>query len=1207
MYLKKIELFGFKSFADKTEISFERGVTCVVGPNGCGKSNISDSIRWVLGERSAKLLRGTKMEDVIFAGTDFRKSVNFAEVSLTIDNSDQKLAIQYEEVVITRRLHRSGESEYLINKTPCRLKDIQDLILDTGIGSNSYSMIEQGRIDYILNAEAEERRSLIEEAAGISKYKVKKEEALRKLERTEENLLRLNDIVSEVERNIRYAERQAQRAEKYKDQFEQLKKLEIQKAFFELRCLDEQLNLLEQERNERTLSFNGLEEEVSKQTVSTRGLEDQLRELEQKYMEYENNRSEVKQELLSLENYEKFHREKIEFLKLNGEKALGEIESLNQRREHLDVELKRKAEEGKQLLVIINQLQSEKKQRESLLTGLPEEKHTEGDELTEQQTRLFDLARQISDLKNTLNKNQVELLTLERTQATLRETKAKLTQAQNSLVNRQSTIAAERSSYEKKLVEARNASAEFSQRKQSVEISLEATRTEIENVRAQKTKLENQLHLLEELDHANGPDPKKIVAEHGSHPSLQGMTKALLDLVEIEPGYELATEAALAESLRAVVAENTETAVHLLNQLKKAGSHRATIFIKDRAILNGSLAKDLEAEAHPLIKKRLWDVIHVQKGYDGVFGNLLGKIYIIDEITSESVSQLAHLAQRIKLVSKSGAIFGPEFQITLRNGGYTPERSAFARKKEIERLKNEIIKSASKEGSLAGTLAEKEQKDIGFESEEKRLNQHLLERQTTLERLNGTTSGLLEHLKRVQEELVLTEEEEREGRAETGRLQIEEQEWTYKLNALEAQQAQTENRLDVLQKKMHSATSEKEIIERELEQLVSKLDVQAEKKKDVEQAVSFLEGQTNDILSRMTLLASEREEAFLKIKRLGEEREAFGNKKGQVAEALIQRTVAVEQVKQKRNELILERNQAIEKTQEVVKALEQVKQKFNEYNLKQMELNHQKNSIRQELASRYKVNLSELNSSDYVLAQERLEEVRLEIERLREKLDSIGTVNLLAIEEYQELKSRYDFLLNQKQDLTEARDSLMEAIRKINRTTKKLFEDTLIHVREAFREYFRILFKGGQADLILLDEVNPIESGLDIVARPPGKKLQHISLLSGGEKALTAIALLLALFSVKPSPFCVLDEVDAPLDEPNNERFLNALKPFLNSTQFIIVTHSRKTIAMGDALYGVTMQEPGISKIVSVRLSSEHSGIEHTDQKLASELNQVLN
>ena len=1207
MYLKKIELFGFKSFADKTEVSFERGVTCVVGPNGCGKSNISDSIRWVLGERSAKLLRGTKMEDVIFAGTDFRKPVNFAEVSLTIDNSDQKLAIQYEEVVITRRLHRSGESEYLINKTPCRLKDIQDLILDTGIGSNSYSMIEQGRIDYILNAEAEERRSLIEEAAGISKYKVKKEEALRKLERTEENLLRLNDIVSEVERNIRYAERQAQRAERYKDQFERLKKLEIQKSFFELQCLDEQLNSLGHERNEHTTSLNDLEGAVSKQTSSIRELEDKLRELEQSFMECENTRSEVKQELLSLENYEKFHREKIEFSKLNSEKALGETESLNQRYEHLAIEIKRKSEERKQLLNIVNQLQTEKEQKESLLSDLPTETCFEGDDLANQQTHLFDLARQISDLKNTLNKNQVELLTLERTQVTFKEKKAKLIEIQTSLMSRRATIATERSDHEAKLAETRNALTEFLQRKQSVEASLETTHAEIQNLQAQKIKLESQHHILEELDHANGPDPKKIVAEHGSYSSLQGMTKTLLDLVDIEPGYELAAEAALAESLRAVVAENTETAVSLFNHLKQAGSHRATIFIKDRAILNGSLAKDVEAEAHPLIKKRLWDVIRVQKGYDGVFGNLLGKVYVIDEITSDSISQLAGLAQRIKLVSKTGAIFGPEFQITLRNGGYTPERSALARKKELARLKIELTNLALKENSLSAILFDKEQANGKMQQQEKELSQQLVDRQAVLERVDIGISGLSEHLKRVEEELLLIEQEEKEGHAETDLLEIEKQKLTEKLDTLQTQQTQTEVFLDILQKKMNSATSEKENIQRELEHFISKLDVQTEKERDAEQAISFLNEQSTDVLNRTKLLCSEREEAFRQIKHLEVELETFGSKKEKVSELLIQRTVEVEQVKQKRNELILERNQVIEKTQESVKMLEQVKQKFHDYNLKQMELNHQKNSIRQELISRYKVNLSELNPSDYVLPQEQLEEVKLEIDHLREKLDSIGTVNLLAIDEYQELKGRYDFLLNQKRDLTEAKDSLLEAIRKINRTTKKLFEETLVRVREAFREYFRILFKGGQADLVLLDEINPIESGLDIVARPPGKKLQHISLLSGGEKALTAVALLLALFSVKPSPFCVLDEVDAPLDEANNERFLNVLKPFLDSTQFIIVTHSRKTIAMGDALYGVTMQEPGISKIVSVRLSSAHNSIEHTDKKLASELNQVLN
>ena len=329
MYLKKVELCGFKSFADRTMVGFEAGVTCIVGPNGCGKSNISDAVRWVLGERSAKLLRGSSMEDVIFSGTDLRKPLNLAEVSLTMDNSDHKLPIDYEEVVITRRLYRSGESEYLINRTTCRLRDIMDLILDTGIGSNSYSMIEQGRIDYILNAQADERRQLIEEAAGISKYKVKKEEALRKLERTEQNLLRLNDIISEAERNIRYAERQAKRAERYKTQLERLKELEIRKAFFELRNQNKVLNELTEKKSERESALGRLEQERTQSQDKLRMEETSFQELEQSFLQAEQARSEAKQELAALEQEERFAYERLEALKLASERALGEIDSLN--------------------------------------------------------------------------------------------------------------------------------------------------------------------------------------------------------------------------------------------------------------------------------------------------------------------------------------------------------------------------------------------------------------------------------------------------------------------------------------------------------------------------------------------------------------------------------------------------------------------------------------------------------------------------------------------------------------------------------------------------------------------------------------------------------------------------------------------------------------------------------------------------------------
>lgn len=358
--------------------------------------------------------------------------------------------------------------------------------------------------------------------------------------------------------------------------------------------------------------------------------------------------------------------------------------------------------------------------------------------------------------------------------------------------------------------------------------------------------------------------------------------------------------------------------------------------------------------------------------------------------------------------------------------------------------------------------------------------------------------------------------------------------------------------------------------------------------------------------ARIQTINQERTDARQQIARLQEELADFQKKESEVRQTLLEHSSETDQIKRERATTIEERNQILEHLQLSSKTVDDAKQKSHQYHLKQMEWNHQKQSIAERLSSRYKIALSHLKPEDYAIDGDALERIQPEIEKLTEKIDAIGTVNLLAIEEYQEMKGRYDFLLNQKRDLVESRDSLLEAIRKINRTTKKLFEETLVRVRENFHQYFRSLFGGGQADLILLDEENPTDSGLDIVARPPGKKLQHITLLSGGEKALTAIALLLALFSVRPSPFCVLDEVDAPLDEANNERFLQALKPFLSSTQFIIVTHSRKTIAMGGALYGVTMQEPGISKLVSVQLSHNQQGIEHADPKLVTELNQVL-
>ncbi|OGW87436.1 MAG: chromosome segregation protein SMC, partial [Omnitrophica bacterium RIFCSPHIGHO2_02_FULL_46_11] len=1067
MYLKKIELFGFKSFADKTEITFERGVTCVVGPNGCGKSNISDSIRWVLGERSAKLLRGSKMEDVIFSGTDFRKPLNFAEVSLTIDNSDQKLAIQYEEVVITRKLHRSGESEYLLNKTPCRLKDIQDLILDTGIGSNSYSMIEQGRLDHILNAEAEERRSLIEEAAGISKYKVKKEEALRKLERTEENLVRLNDITSEVERNIRYAERQAQRAERYKDQLEQLKKLEIQKAFFEFGVLDEKFNMLKHERNEQNAQLNALEEVLSQEHQSVREIEHRIYELEQAFLEQESSRSDVKQELASLEGSENFQREKTEFLNLTCERALGEIESLTKRLDSLNNEIQIKRNEYDQVSQLIEKTTSEKNQKEaSLKKQIPSHSEEGSHEFSDQQTALFDLARQVSELKNSLNKNHAETLAAERAKKVLQESKIKLTKTKEVFARQLTTVQEERAALEIQLSTSQNTFGRLNEEKEALGATVEASQKDLQGFRTEKTKLEHQILLLQELDSAHGPDPKQVIAEHGSHQAQKGMLKGLLDLIHIESGYELAVEAALYHSLKAVVAENAKAAAHLLLQMKEGGTHHATIFIKDRAILNGSV---VESEKHPLIQKRLWDIIHIQKGYEGIFGHLLGKAYVVDEITPENILELAPLAERLKLVSKSGAVYGPEYQIVLRNGGYTPQKSVLARAKELEILKKGLIAVSGKEESLSTSLKEKEARLKTIIEEEKIFNHDNLNSRMTWERLEANKANLNELMRQAEENIKLLDREKKENLNEAEQLDTEKQKLLGQLTTLEARQSQTQTALDAIRKQSETEKNTSDTIERDLTLLLTKLESQCEKAKELEKTLNFLEREATEAQSRIKSLSMERQTSFGQIERLKDELNTLYGRKTQTIQLLLERSVEVENVKRERNELIAKRNEMMEKNQVTVSAASEARQKTHEYSLREMEITHQKDSIVQNLRNRYKLNLLELNQADYQIKADEVEPLNTELERLREKLEAIGTVNLLAIDEYQEMKGRYEFLLNQKRDLTEARDSLLEAIRKINRTTKKLFEETLGRVRESFREYFRILFGGGQADLILLD------------------------------------------------------------------------------------------------------------------------------------------
>ncbi len=1207
MYLKKIEIFGFKSFALKTEVVFERGVTCIVGPNGCGKSNISDSIRWVLGERSAKMLRGSKMEDILFNGTDFRAPLNLAEVSLTIDNTDQKLPVQYQDVVLTRRLYRSGESEYLINKTPCRLKDIQDVILDTGIGSNSYCMIEQGKIDYILNAEAGERRFLIEEAAGISKYKVKKEEAIRKLERTEQNLLRLNDIVSEVERNIRYAERQAKRASRYKEQFEHLKNLEMKKAVYELTHQDQIAKNIETEKNNLAGQLQQLEESAARQNDQLITLESRLHELEHLFFEQETIRSQAKESLVALEGDENLKRQQIENLKLTAEKSLGESESLANRLDIIREEKRKRVDELDGLAQEKAGLESTRSEKEDSVQKACERYRLIENDIHEKQGILFDLAKQISDLKNNISQSTLEAHGLNRQLQNLEQTKKKLIAELDQLSERQHVVSEMIGGYQNGNIQTLTDLNEIKRQEAEAQAEWEKTQEELSHLSHEQMHVKGQIETLEELNQ-NGPELSAALLQDYKHQMGESALGELIaGIIDVEPGYEQALSAVLKQFSRSVVVDHPEDARKLIHWLKSAGKEIRSLHVLVQSPNSDDATFSAPDSIAAYTEKRLIDVLRVAEKYRTFIHGLLGDVWVVTDDAFDQIIQSISLPFAETIVTPSGNILQQSeivFQIS-----QNPVDHVWGIKKSLRDLNDRSV-------ILTGETEILRQKQDGLRSRVSHLratiemqSQKNADLRLSHERMEATRDELAEQITKIQDELKIIQQEEVQISEEIGKIGQAKQLDETALQDLESREEQAKSFLHELQTRISQERSEREKIEKELAHITAKFDLYLDKERDLNHAIEFVDGQIADMESRIIELTHDRENALVRAEKLSLELSGYGEKKSSLQQEIINRSMDVERARKDRDLVGQTKDKLLAELKERTQAINDLKEKVHEYMLKSMQLDHEKNTIIQNLQTRYKISLTGINESEYAIDTEEYERIAPEIEGLREKIDQMGAINLLAIDEYDELKTRYDFMAKQKQDLEQARNELMEAIRKINRTTKSLFEETFQKVRESFQEYYKVLFRGGYADIILLDETNPLESGLDIVARPPGKKLQNITLLSGGEKALTALALLFALFSVKPSPFCVLDEVDAPLDEANTDRFLSVLRLFLNTTQFIIVTHCRKTIAMGDSLYGVTMEEPGVSKLVSVKLSSDQSNkkiIEHEDGKVVEELNKIL-
>jgi chromosome segregation protein len=1176
MYFKKLELFGFKSFAERTELVFEPGVTAVVGPNGCGKSNIADAIRWVLGEQSAKSLRSSSMEDVIFNGTATKEALNFTEVSFTLSNEERILPIDFDEVVITRRLFRSGESEYLINKVPVRLKDVTELLMGTGIGTEAYSLIEQGKIDLILSSKPEERRFVFEEASGITKYKSKKKEALRKLEQTEQNLLRVNDIILEVKRQINFIERQAKKAEAYKERFEELKNLEVNLATNEYNkfsnqksALESELKLLKDSKSQIEVLYNELKNNIDSLSGDLEVLEKELGSLDRENLTTQNQLKLNLSRLTSNEDRIAEYTDNISLLE-------NEVKSLENKISLLESEIKAANEELERVARDREERQKEIFENENKLLELDNSIKDNVGAIARGKVELFEFASKHSNLKNELVKLAANLQNVSARHRRLNVERENVLKEYSSLEPKVNSHLLELTSLKEK-VQSQTDSFNQTQGKIS---NLEAhIRTLEDAVNKNNTRLasyESKLEFLLDLKrrHEGFSAGTRVLLEalQNGEVSRNGVLGVLSELIEPVKNFELTVELALGGNLEGVVVEEEQDAKRLIQFLKEKGAGVAKFFML--GIFNNSLPLLIgeDNEIRPIS-----GFIKCDDRLKNLIGSLLGNCYLVKDI--DTALRMCK-DRNVRFITENKEIV----ELGLITTGYSAiseDTSILTRESRIKELSEFISQTKRENKDIADKkiVFEKEREDLisSLRAQEdvfKAESQKLLAEEKEYESLGNSIARLKEELSLVNLEIdEITDEEasfkEKERSINESFLQAEDQ-----------------------QKKLDSTITDlQRLIERNLKEKEGIL-LKLTQDRTLLSGISDKEANLNESLRKLNLnFAEQTQTARLKTQTACDYKDKSKSlkKEAQELEAVNEKlTEAINKYSEDLKSRFLKKDQMTAQIKDIKSSLYIKQGEFDAANkrsqdieLELTEFNLKCENIKNRINEIYKTELISGVQDEALVREDAIKQ----IERLKAKIESMGTVNMVAIEEHKELVERYNFLESQNQDLVNAKESLLKAITTINKTTKELFMETFQKIQVEFRNFVRLLFGGGDSELLLIDRDDVLESGIEIVAKPPGKKLQNIMLLSGGEKALTAIALLFAIFKVKPSPFCVLDEIDAPLDESNVGRFSKVLQDFVKMSQFIIITHNKKTITMADVMYGITMEESGVSKIVSVKFS----------------------
>jgi len=1230
MYLKNLTAFGFKSFPDKTSLDFQPGITAIVGPNGCGKSNIADAIRWVLGEQSAKALRGGEMADVIFNGTDGRKPLGLAEVSLTVGGVDADhlkaagVELAYNEVTLTRRVFRDGGSEYFINRTPCRLKDIQQLFMGTGVGRTSYSIMAQGNITQILSSKPEDRRLVFEEAAGITRFKAQKREAMRKLESTEQNLLRVADLIREVKRQIGSLQRQAGKARRYKQYMRELQHLDTQLARHQFDVLQGEITQLQGRIETLRQELEGCSAGVLQGERDISLLREQLAELEHQVGQSQRHGLELKGEIERHEGQIQFNQERLRELESQNAQALQDIATADERRRAAEQELAGVVERLNGSVARLEQQRRELQQRHEALQRVEDDLRQRQETLRQVQGEAFSTAQQLTRLRNETTaldlQKQGNAIRLEKLSAE----KLQLEEERTRLEARLRDFVRETES-EKLDVQARQLSLEArQQRLGEVQRELGRLTQELDTLQQRQAEQRSRLNVLEQLQTSHEGFSSGALAALKNARNVLG---ALTDKIRVPDQYVMAVEAALGSHLQLVLTEEPEAAREILADLSAHKRGRASIAslgllpacqrgAHDSSSGNGGphSAGSHADQGHSsgggnrclTVGVAALSVIEAEESVKPLLASLLSHTAIVPDLATATATWQERRGE-FDFVTHNGDVLNRHGIFTggATNGSGQLPSSILGRKNQIGELEGQLaaLTNQINEVSRAKGAAQSEQTTLlaGLQTAQTELRAQevaLATRQGEFNALQNAHRVLHQKIDTVVYEVQTLAAQQQEGLERRAGLAARAAELENSEAALEQRLAGLGAALDNLRQERdaaNAALTEAKVALAGEEQLCASFRAQQRPlEQRIQELLQLAEQRRREIdgfLQRQGEAVADMAESRRRIEALQEER---AQESAWAAELVGRRDDVAARIAAQ-EEHLREQRRRLATVQEQRGALEV------ELAQKQMSLQH----LRERIQQKYQVNLDEVRGECITItfaAEGPAKVVTLtpeemaaagvstdwtavadQVAALQQRIDEMGPVNLVAIEEYEETEQRYQFLSTQHDDLVKAREQLIEVINRVNTQTRDMFNTTFAQIRENFRAMFVEVFGGGKADLYLVDEGDVLESGIEIVARPPGKQLQSISLLSGGEQTMTAVALLFAIYQVRPSPFCVLDELDAPLDESNINRFVRILQRFLAHSQFIIITHNKRTIAMADVLYGITMEEHGVSKIVSVK------------------------